>query len=168
MENYSLSSYEQSCLLLDGPGLGEEKPSALMAKMLALASDSDRQSDLFRNIFLRTLPDDIRAPLLHTGEKDCLKLAHEADTLWSAKSVSPANMVATSTSAASANAVAKPTPLSKATKTSGSTFARWSEGWKQQPAGPCAFHAYFGADARKCRQPCSMTTAAGNASAGRQ
>ncbi len=70
VDAYSLSAYEQACLLIDGQEMGDEKPSAMMAKMMALASAHDRQGDLFRTLFLRRLPEDIRGPLLDSEEKD--------------------------------------------------------------------------------------------------
>ena len=157
---FTLSDYERAGLLIDGPNLGDEKPSALMDKMLALLGDHE-PCLLFKRLFLQRLPADIRAPILHSGEKDMRKLAEQADLIWQARAGAPTN------------AVAKPNPaeVNKVSKVKGASrdnpFQKWKEGWRQVSGGPCAYHSYYGSKARSCTPPCSSSPP-GKASAGRQ
>ncbi|GFS09736.1 retrovirus-related Pol polyprotein [Elysia marginata] len=59
---YGLSKAEKAAMLLDIKQLGDRKPSEVMDEMLALLGDH-RTCFLFPHIFLRLLPEAIRAPL---------------------------------------------------------------------------------------------------------
>ena len=63
---YGLSEAEKAVMLLDIKKLGDRKPSEVMDKMLALLGDH-RPCFLFRHIFLRLLPEAIRAPLANSS-----------------------------------------------------------------------------------------------------
>ena len=157
LDTFTLSEYERANRLIDSPDLGDDKPSALMDKMLALIGNHP-PCFLFRVLFLKRLPEDIRGPLLHSKEEDCRTLAKAADTLWSAK-------------AHSTNAVSKAKPVTqRKAETSGkSKFYTWRQTWTQSTGGPCAYHSFFGTAARKCTTPCSSDTSmSGHGSVGRQ
>ena len=84
---FTPSDLERANNILDMPELGDDKPSALMSKMLALINNHDT-CVFFRTIFLRRLPDDVRIVLASSHETDLWKLALalEADNLiqvWS-------------------------------------------------------------------------------------
>ncbi|GFN95999.1 retrovirus-related pol polyprotein [Plakobranchus ocellatus] len=79
---YGLSEAEKAAMLLDIKELGDSKPSEVMDKMLALLEDH-RPCFLFRHIFLRLLPEAIRAPLANSSNNsDYRALAKEADNLY--------------------------------------------------------------------------------------
>ncbi|GFO39910.1 retrovirus-related pol polyprotein [Plakobranchus ocellatus] len=61
-----LSEAEKASVLLDIKERGDSKPSEVMDKMLALLGDH-RPCILFRHIFLRFLPEAIRAPLANSS-----------------------------------------------------------------------------------------------------
>ena len=153
VESYSLSKYEQACLLLNSPDLGDDKPSILMSKMLAMACEQDKKGDLFRALFLCRLPEDIRGTLIDSEEEDCRKLAQRADRLWSAKTTTSASAV-----------IKLPTKVANQ-KTS---FYEWRRNWKQEANGPCSYHTFFGKKAKRCEQPCSFITKAENSQADRK
>ena len=79
---YSLSNAERASALLDlQPGtLGDRKPSELMDSMLALLG-TNKPCFLFRQIFLRLLPDSVRTPLtaLDLEHLERRALAQEGD-----------------------------------------------------------------------------------------
>ena len=52
---FSPSDYERAGMLINGPDLGDDKPSALMNKMLALVGDHE-PCLLFKRLFLQHLP----------------------------------------------------------------------------------------------------------------
>ncbi len=81
---YDLSEYERINQIIDMPSLGDEKPSVLMNKMLALMDDIT-PGPFLRCHFLRRLPEDIRCILVSSGTKDCRDLAKMADQLWEAR-----------------------------------------------------------------------------------
>jgi len=151
-EAFMLSEFERAGKLLHFPDIGDEKPSELMDKMLALLGDHP-PCFLFRRLFLEKLPEDIRAPLVQSGIEDCRELAKQANLLWSAKFV-----------VASSLTRIKSPPITTTKKRV--PFAVFRESFYQDGEGPCVFHAYHGKGARRCQAPCSFKQ--GNANAGRQ
>lgn len=156
LDTFTLSEYERANRIIDAPELGDDKPTALMDKMLALLGTHE-PCFLFRVHFLRRLPEEIRGPLLHSKVEDCRALAKAADTLWLARSTTT-NVVAKSPSA----------PQRKDKSSNKANFHSWYQTWTQAPGGPCAFHSFYGTAARKCSSPCSSASQPGNAGAGCQ
>ena len=165
LATFTPSIYERAGMLINGPDIRDDKLSALMDRMLALLGDH-KPCLLSKRLFLERLPVEVRAPLLHSNEKDMRKLAEQADLTWQGLKGSPGlltNAVSTS-SEAEVNRITKgrSNPRSK-----NNTFQAWKQEWQQVPGGPCAYHSYYGTRARTCTPPCSAARP-GNASAGRQ
>ena len=78
---FTPSDYERAGMLINGPDLGDDKPSALMDRMLALLGDHE-PCLLFKHLFLQRLPAEVRAPLLQSSEKNIRKLAEQAGLTW--------------------------------------------------------------------------------------
>ena len=78
---FTPSDYERVGMLINGPDLGDHKPSALMDRMLALLGDHE-PCLLFKRLFLQRLPAEVRAPLLQSSEGNMRKLAKQADLTW--------------------------------------------------------------------------------------
>ena len=161
---FTPSDYERAGMLIDGPDLGDDKPSVLMDKMLALLGKHE-PCLLFKRLYLQRLPTSIRASLLHNEEKDMRKLAEKADLMWQALKDSPRSLT---------NAVSIPDTVetniiskSRGNLSAKSSFQTWKKEWQQVPNGLCAYHSYYGSKARTCTPPCSAAQQ-GNASAGRQ
>ena len=168
---FTPSDYERAGMLINGPDLGDDKPSALLDRMLALLGDHE-PCLLFKRLFLQRLPAEVRAPLLQSSERDMRKLAEQADLLW--QGLKGAQSLLT-------NAISEPeeTEVHRVTKgrinarakdnprTRDNPFQAWKEKWQLVPGGPCAYHSYYGTKARSCISPCSAVRS-GNASAGRQ
>ena len=79
---HQLTPYQRGEKLLDLPNLGASKPSELMHQMLELCPKGDETSTLFRSLFLRRLPADLRVMLAHLDHADLKELARKADELW--------------------------------------------------------------------------------------
>ena len=133
LKEFTLSTAERAALLLDLPGLGDMRPSQLFAKMSSYVPADEAavaESFLFRELFLRQLPSDVRAHLADKAGLSTAKLAEEADLFFT-------------TAGQRISAVA-------AAATASSRSSR-STGKKQL----CFYHAKFGEKARRCRSPCS-------------
>jgi len=136
---YGMSEYERINRIIDMTPLGDEKPSAVMNRMLAMLNN--RNPCIFvRCLFLRCLPEDIRATLVHSKEEDCRALSRAADQLWEAKQ-SSANTISRSDSAGI------------------STNPKESFCW---------YHQKYGTKATSCKKPCSFKPQSGNGLASRQ
>ena len=81
LATYGLNKFERAARLLEPQALGEEAPSALMEKMLNIRGDLTLES-IFQWLFLRQLPEDIRAILIAAKHADSQALAGAADELW--------------------------------------------------------------------------------------
>ncbi|GFS06002.1 retrovirus-related Pol polyprotein [Elysia marginata] len=126
---YGLSEAEKAATLLDIKELGDRKPSEVMDEMLALLGDH-RPCFLFRHIFLRLLPEAIRAPLANSSHNsDYRVLAKEADNLYN--SLTPIGTVCTTV------------------QQSMKSHADLSE-----IDSICWFHRKFRSNARRCTNPC--------------
>ncbi|GFR80137.1 condensin complex subunit 3 [Elysia marginata] len=78
---FGLTDEERASTLLDLVGLGDYKPSELMNNMLSLLG-SHTPCFLFKQIFMRQLPDQVRASLATSATSDYRALALEADKLF--------------------------------------------------------------------------------------
>ena len=83
---YGLTDDQKADRLLDLQGLGDWTPSQLCAYIQGLAVD---RNSLFRRIFLRQLPEDVRVQLAALGEGNLPELARRADIIMAAKHAQP-------------------------------------------------------------------------------
>ncbi len=138
---FALSERERARALLDMPDLGDDKPSALMDKMLALLGNH-HPCFLFRELFLDRLPEDIHKILVHSEVQDPLQLAQAADRLHQ-------------THCTSASAIRSEPP--------GRVSGRKGQyrGGPNQRNNPdyCYYHDRFGEKAKNCEPPCSHPSA---------
>lgn len=131
---FELSEAEKAATLLDMKDLGDNKPTEIMDKMLALLGDH-RPCFLFRHIFLRLLPESIRAPLSNSPNiSDYRALAKEADNLYN--SLTP-SMRLCSTTQPTDQLQTMPIPANI-----------------PDVDAICWFHRKFGSNARRCSSPC--------------
>lgn len=129
LKSFGLSELQRANRIIDMPDLGDEAPSVLMDKMLALMGDHD-PCFLFRQLFLRRMPEDIRTTLVHSKITDPKELGEAADRLWQARQ-------------SQASVVRRPK----------------TEKFPSTPAAArdpslCFYHNKFGPNAWKCRAPC--------------
>ena len=145
LSTFALSERERAARLLDLDELGDRKPSALVDHILSLAGDGNRDF-LLREIFLRKLPEPIRAIVASSATSDLRSLGSEADKHFSASGAmisTAASCEVIQTSAAEIQASFRPRrpPMSNRPVTSPKTL--------------CFYHEKFGTAARKCRAPCT-------------
>ena len=126
LEKYTLSTTEKAATLLDMAGLGERKPSDLLAYMQSCHPKDEPFGFLSRELFLRQLPLDVRAHLADKQQLAMAELAKEADQFF------------TSTGARIS-----------------ATFSHPAAPVQTTTAGLCYYHDRFGEKAKRCRKPCS-------------
>lgn len=152
LKTFTLSEPQRASALLNLHGPVDDKPSLLMDKMLTLLG-AHTPCFLFREIFMRQLPVNIRTQLAQANISEMRELAKVADTIWIAQegtvnSIQPNNPdveLATIHKAHSKSVPAKPS--------TGKDY--------------CFFHRRFGQSAKQCRPPCSYPVSK-NGNTGRQ
>ena len=139
---YAISEDERAERLLNMNGLGDKTPSQCLSKMLLLVPDNQAQSPgfLFRRLFLRQLPAEVRTQLAQstkTGNtaEDLRGLASEADKYF-------------------ASIGARISSVSEGSWTEASEDPNVNAVSNRQL---CYFHRKWGKNATRCRQPCSWT-----------
>ena len=142
---YAISDRERASKLLDMNGLGDKTPSQCLTTMLNLVPDAEAQDPgfLFREIFLRQLPNDVQTQLAQstrtgTSTTELRALALEADKYFSSigSRISTISRMAESADDFDVNAV------------SNRQF--------------CYYHSKFGDKATKCRSPCQFKSTTRN------
>lgn len=162
---FTLTESQRAATLLNLPGLGDDKPSQLMDKMLALLGNHP-PCFLFREIYMRHMPQEIRSHLVHANIVDVRELAQAADALW------------ISSNCCNVNAIGRPDKHSISytarNRTANSTAARSgtlprtrSNVETSNSDEVCYYHRRFGEAANQCRPPCNFATSE-NSRAGRQ
>ena len=149
---YSLNDYQRFKALVSLPLTGDQKPSHLMNRMLALLQDDYKPDFIFRGLFLRRLPIKVRSHLLQEKISDPCALALKADELFQSKVTSPVNLLAEQFEEARVSAVAtktRPSPASRRSPTPAPSPH------SSVPPGPCWYHKKHGNKAQHCRKPCS-------------
>ena len=137
LREFTLTAAERANVLLDLPGLGDQRPSQLLSKMLQLlpAHEQASPSILFKQLFVRQLPPEIRAHIMDKYELEVRALAEEADRYF------------TLTGARIAAIRTEPSP---AVSQPGSGSGR-----RRRSGAMCFYHARYGDRAHKCESPCS-------------
>ena len=92
---YTLNDYQRFESLVSLSLSGDQKPSHLMNRMLALYPDDFKPDFVLRGLFLRRLPMDMRAHLLREKVDDPIEMALKADELHQSRvSSSAVNILA--------------------------------------------------------------------------
>lgn len=150
---YKLTEQECAARILDSNGLGDDKPSTLMDKMLALVPEGKQAGFLFREVFLRQLPADVRSHLAQTDYPELTDLAKAADKYFLSTGATISGTFRARSATSSQAAQAK---VHKPANDAG-----------EKCTGFCYYHQRFGTKASNCRAPCSFP-ASENFKAGRQ
>ena len=130
LRHFTLTPAEMAAALLDLPGLGDQKPSQLLQKILSLHPKGEKPNFVTREIFLRQLPDNVRGHLTDKSEMGLSDLAMEADKFY------------TSNSSRRIQAVNTRPPPNRVLATPVNVT--------------CYYHTRFGAKAKNCRPPCKF------------
>ena len=91
---YSLNDYQRFEALVSLPLTGDQKPSHLMNRMLALLPDDYKPDFILHGLFLRRLPIEVCSHLLQEKISDPRALALKADKLFQSRVSSPVNLLA--------------------------------------------------------------------------
>ena len=169
---YTLNDYQRFESLVSLNLSGDQKPSHLMNRMLALYPDNFKPDFVLRGLFLRRLPMDMRAHLLREKVDDPIEMALKADELHQSRvSSSAVNILADNPDDAQVNHVsnrAKVPPRSGSVRNPPprrSQPRNRSPSRSQTPApssrsstsGFCWYHRKHGDEASNCREPCSFS-----------
>jgi len=101
MGSFGKTKWQMAYALLDHPDLGDRRPSAMMAEMLALRFETTPPDSLFLALFLRRLPTTIRDHLAAANHTTSTEMAAHADILWDARNTSSVSAVVDSLAAVS-------------------------------------------------------------------
>ena len=103
---YSLNDYQRFEALISFPLTGDQKPSHLMNRMLAILLDNYNPNFILCCLFLRSLPIKVHWHLLQEKISDPCALALKADELLQSRISSPVNLLAGQLEDIQVNAVA--------------------------------------------------------------
>ena len=149
--------------IINHPDLGDRRPSAMMAAMLAELPEDVSPGILFQAHFLRRLPADIKRPLCAKKFASPRDMAEYADRLWDGRSYQPIATV--EVSPVLVRRVIYPS-LQKSNynqrRRSPSHQSRHRRHATPPPVGDsCFYHEKFGSSAQKCRAPCFYSSGNG-------
>ena len=158
---FAITDRERAAKILDMNGLGDKTPSQCLTVMLNLVPDDQDPGFLFRELFLRQLPNDIQTQLAQstktgTGPDDLQALALEADKYFSSMG----------SRISAVSGMSKDVRMSRVSKdTTADDFEEFdinAVSGRQM----CFYHTKFGDKATKCRPPCQfkMTSRSGTTS----
>ena len=148
---YSLNDYQRFEALVSLPLIGDQKPSHLMNRMLALLPEDYKPDFILRGLFLRLLHIKVRSHLLQEKILNPRALALKADKLFQSRVASPVNLLAEQFEEARVSAVptkTMPSPTSKFSPTPAPSSQSSSS------PGPWWYHKKHGSKAQHCRKPC--------------
>ena len=151
---YVPSKWARARRLLRHPPLGDQKPSALMAQMLALQPPGEHVSTLFLTLFLDRLPQNIRDNLASFNFATARDMAAHADRLWDQRPPDAAALAALSLEhRRSPSPVMRSHSRDRGTKRAGSPYPNRNNNNNKL----CFYHQTFGANAHNCSAPCSWS-----------
>ncbi len=101
MGSFGKTKWQMAYALLDHPDLGDRRPSAMMAEMLALRFETSPPDSLFLALFLRRLPTSIRDHLAAANHETATAMSTHADILWDARNSASVSGVSESLAAVS-------------------------------------------------------------------
>ncbi len=160
--SYGKTKWQMAYALLDHPELGDRRPSAMMAEMLALRYETTAPDSLFLALFLRRLPSSIRDHLAAANPTTAAEMATHADILWDARNSASVSAVSDSLAAVSLRSASPKSSRSPDRRARSPDRRRG--GGRQPPHRPtpgrqdgkklCFIHKKYGNDATSCRKPC--------------
>ena len=169
---YMLNDYQRFESLVSLTLSGDQKPSHLMNRMLALYPDDHKPDFVLRGLFLRRLPMDVRSHLLREKVDDPIEMALKADELHQSRvSSSAVNILADDPGDTQVNLVSNhakvplrsgsawnpPFRRSQTRNRSPSRSQTTAPSSKSSTSGICWYHRKHGDNASNCREPCSFS-----------
>lgn len=147
--DYGMSQWQRAARIVDFPGLGDGRPSAMMSAMLALLPPGEKAGVLFQYHFMRHLPSEIRSHLAAKTFDSARDMASHADLLWDANGAGrQVNALGGSASGSRSSS-----PGRGRRQSPGRTGKHRSQ--TPGPSTLCFYHSRFAERATKCRAPCT-------------
>jgi hypothetical protein len=144
---HQLTPMEKAIKLMELPGLGDRRPSQLLADLLQACPPGEQQTAFFRGAFVKRLPAELQAHLSGCESVDLKELAQRADQLWTThRRPSPLAAIA-------ADAGSEEDSLVAAVQSKLNIKAKQGQKRKKKPVTFCYLHHKFGKDARRCDDP---------------
>jgi hypothetical protein len=169
--SYGKTKWQMAYSLLDNPDLGDRRPLAMMAEMLALRFETTAPDSLLLALFLRRLPAAIRDHLAAANHTTATEMAAHADILWDPRNTSSVSAVSESLATVSVRS-ASPRDSRSPDRRARSPDRR-RRGGRQPPRRPtpgrqdsrassagdglCRNHRRYGAKAYNCRGNCTFS-----------
>jgi hypothetical protein len=175
MGSYGKTKWQMAYALLNHPDLGDRRPSAMMAEMLALRFETSPPDSLFLALFLRRLPTSIRDRLAAANHETAAAMSTHADILWDARNSATVSAVSESLSAVSLRSSSpnrrSPDRRAKSPDHCGRSPDRWPNRGRGRRPTPgrqdssaassgkkiCYYHQRFGAKAENCEGVCNFS-----------
>lgn len=175
LQSYNQTDSQRAAAIIRYPALGDCRPSQLLDALLALLPEGHAPCFFFKHLYMEKLPRELRAQLAAAEVDDYCQLGVQADRLYNL-------LYPDGFAAHSAAAVETETEEVQAVSNQGSNHRRPRNRQKNNrhrsnsnPHGRraqhsysnndvCFYHEKFGAQARKCEEPCSYNQ--GNAMSG--
>ena len=159
VKTYALNDYQRFESLVSLPLSGDQKPSHLMNRMLALLPEDYKPGFILRGLFLRRLPADVRAHLLQEDISDPRALSLKADELYQSHVSSPVNVLSADETLdpQTINAVRGPSSAGRTRRSSVSSTSSSATASRRPASTLCWYHRSHGENALNCRKPCSWT-----------
>jgi hypothetical protein len=157
LSGYTVSKWARMYQLIHHPGLGDQRPSQLMDKMLALLSTNTKPDEVFMGLFMDRLPVEMRAQLSLQDYESPRHLAAAADLIWDARG--PVAAIPPSVNAVRDGRGRSRSPGGRGR---GGRRSRGSTPGPGRESGLCFYHRRFAEKAHRCEPPCTW---AGNAPA---
>ena len=173
--SYGKTKWQMAYALLDHPELGDRRPSAMMAEMLALRYEATAPDSLFFALFLRRLPSSIRDHIAAANHTTAAEMATHADILWDARNSATVSAVSDTISAVSLRSSSpnkrSPDRRAKSPDRRGRSPDRGSNRGRGRRPTPgrqdsraassgkkiCYYHRRYGAEAENCEGACSFS-----------
>ena len=150
LDTYTLDEFQRFCGLIDMPARPADRPSALLDAMFAFLPEGVSREEpgwMFKNLFLRRLPSELRTLLMPHKAETVRQLAARGDELWSGmRAATPI-----STHAIDVDDLPPPPPPPPS-QPPVQLCCSVRDG---QPATVCYYHNMYGVKATRCSKPCS-------------
>lgn len=155
IQRYTPSKWQKAEALINHPGIGDSRPTALWNSMMAQLPDGEPPGVIFQALFLARLPTDIRTHLVAQTYKSPKEMADHADRLWDSRHSSTVATVAAEMDHLETAGIFK---VYNRRDSSPTRPHRSQTPGRPTPAprGLCFYHGCFGSDAQKCESPCSF------------
>ena len=159
IKTYGLDDYQRFESLISLPLSGDQKPSHLMNRMLALLPEDFKPGFIFRGLFLRRLPASVRAHLLQEDISDPRALALKADEFYHNLASSSVNVLTSEETLEPqvVNAVRGPSSANRDRRSSVSSNTSSATTTRRPASSLCWYHRTHGEKATNCRKPCSWS-----------